>query len=64
MVGEDPKMIKFKVFIADFLESNKELQGKFHETWAYKKVLHLIKHFLSFAIVSQKNTFLSQNFSV
>lgn len=41
-VGEDPKLIKFKDFVSSFLDENKDLQGKFHETWAYKKVLNLV----------------------
>lgn len=41
-VGEDPKMLAFKQFTKDFLDNNVDLQGKFHEIWAYKKVLELI----------------------
>ncbi len=42
MVGEDPKIRKFKEFANNFLEENEDLQCKFHETWAYKKVLQLV----------------------
>jgi hypothetical protein len=38
-VGEDPKIKDFKKFAKDFLDKNNDLQCKFHETWAYKKVL-------------------------
>lgn len=39
MVGEDPKVGIFKEFGSDFLQANESLQSKFHEVWAYKKVL-------------------------
>lgn len=42
LVGEDPKLLSFKKFMKEFLEVNKDLQGKFHDTWAYKKVLTII----------------------
>lgn len=38
-VGDDPKIKDFKNFAKKFLDENKDLQCKFHETWAYKKVL-------------------------
>lgn len=41
-VGNDPKLEKFENFINDFLNENKDLQSKFHEVWAYKKVLQLV----------------------
>lgn len=41
-VPTDPKIIAFNTFAEDFLEANKELQSKFHETWVYKKVLNTI----------------------
>lgn len=42
MVGEDPKIQKFKEFANNFLKENEDLQSKFHETWAYKRVLSLV----------------------
>ena len=41
-VGDDPKVKSLDKFTNDFLNENIELQGKFHEIWAYKKVLHVI----------------------
>ena len=41
-IGIDPKMESFTNFIDDFLEKNKDIQAKFHEVWAYKKVLQCI----------------------
>lgn len=39
---EDPKIEVFNNFAAKFLEENKDLQKKFHETWVYKRVLNAV----------------------
>ena len=41
-IPEDPKIEVFNNFAAKFLEENKELQKKFHETWVYKRVLNAV----------------------
>lgn len=41
-VGPDPKLKEFYKFGEDFLKANEKLQSKFHEVWAYKKVLNVI----------------------
>ena len=41
-VPEDPKLVAFKEFSNKFLEENSDLQAKFHDIWAYSRVLAMV----------------------